>query len=268
MYSKQKSVLSIFNNSLQRSFLLEIFPTGVMSFLREILSLWEKSPSSHCVPLHRPAFFLAHHKKRETILSVFCERGGNISWEKGVIMLSDGAKKRKRKKRKKRTKASHCSSSPTLEVVVQVLASLGLGWGCPALGPVWKQIFQVSAIQWWRRISSGCPLCVWIRRGLPQTAWDFFPIWVLSSRHKGFQVHFRLSQVVFEGSLRRKLSYSCYTSVYDLCFSLMTTHLWSARFQEVKSRSRKILDTDHLCFTQRRGNRRGPVWDFVWRLLR
>lgn len=32
------------------------------------------------------------------------------------------------------TKATHCSNSPALEVVVQGLAILRLGWGCPALG--------------------------------------------------------------------------------------------------------------------------------------
>lgn len=86
------------------------------------------------------------------------------------------------------TKATHCSDSPTLEDVVQGLASLGLGWGSPALGAVWKQIFQVSAstveenIIWLSIVSMN-------KQGLPQTARDVFffsSIWVFSSHHEGF----------------------------------------------------------------------------------
>lgn len=55
-------------------------------------------------------------------------------------MLSEGGSKALKKKRKEKnvlmTKATHCSSSPTLKVVVQRLARWVLGWGCPASGPV------------------------------------------------------------------------------------------------------------------------------------
>lgn len=99
-------------------------------------------------------------KKDEKLLSAFCELSGKyLSWEQGVIMLSERSKKKKVKKKKRgegeiMTKASHCSSSSTLELVVHRLACAGGGWGCPALGPAWKQIFQVSARQKWMRTLS------------------------------------------------------------------------------------------------------------------
>lgn len=132
-----------------------------------------------------------HTKKREIIFSVFCEkREISLKREGCDYALRRGADS----KRKKSvcgggvTKATHCSDSPTLDDVVQGLASLGLGWGSPALGAVWKQIFQVSAstveenIIWLSIVSMN-------KQGLPQTARDVFffsSIWVFSSHHEGF----------------------------------------------------------------------------------
>lgn len=117
-----------------------------------------------------------HTKKREIIFSVFCEkREISLKREGCDYALRRGADSKRKKSvcRGGLTKATHCSDSPTLEDVVQGLASLGLGWGSPALGAVWKQIFQVSAstveenIIWLSIVSMN-------KQGLPQTARDVF----------------------------------------------------------------------------------------------
>lgn len=71
------------------------------------------------------------------------------------------------------TKASHCSSSSTLELVVHRLACAGCGWGCPALGPVWKQIFQVSAGQKWMRTITRLSIVNMNEAIFAWTAWEF-----------------------------------------------------------------------------------------------
>lgn len=135
------------------------------------LPLYPPPPST---PLPPP-----HHKKRR-------ETPSSLLWTKREISLRregcDYAFRKEQKSLEKKggelgggaiTKASHCSSSSTLELAVQRLARAGCGWGCPALGPVWKQIFQVSARHKWRSVLSGCPLWVWMSGGSPQTARDF-----------------------------------------------------------------------------------------------
>lgn len=119
-------------------------------------------------------------KKDEKLLSAFCELSGKyLSWEQGVIMLWERSKKKKRSKKRKEgrgeimTKASHCSSSSTLELVVHRLACAGRGWGCPALGPVWKQIFQVSARQKWMRTIVLLSIVNVNEASLPELPWEF-----------------------------------------------------------------------------------------------
>lgn len=93
-----------------------------------------------------------HKKRRETPFSLL--------WVKQQISLMRAGcdyafrkekKKKVKKKKEKRGGGKWCSSSSTLEPVVHRLACAGCGWGCPALGPVWKQIYQVSARQKWMR---------------------------------------------------------------------------------------------------------------------
>lgn len=144
----------------------------------EILSLWETSPTCHRISLRLDnAPLLLSQKRWETPFSLL--------WVKRQISLRRAGcdyafrKEQKKKSKKKRgegeimTKASHCSSSSTLELVVHRLACAGCGWGCPALGPVWKQIFQVSAGQKWMRTITRLSIVNMNEAIFAWTAWEF-----------------------------------------------------------------------------------------------
>lgn len=81
----------------------------------------------HLPTLHLPAS-PHHHKKESKSFQSFVKGGKYLSREKGCdYAFRKGQKVKERQQEKKMTKASHCSSSSTLEVVVQRLARLGLG---------------------------------------------------------------------------------------------------------------------------------------------
>lgn len=165
-------------------FQMEIFPTFRCQWLsyRNVIivrkfCILPLSPLLPPISLELPAFLPLHPERRATILWVFCELelGGYLSREEDVIMLSEGGKKVKRKKRGEKNDPAPPNPlpSPTLDAVVQGLASLGLGWGCPAPGPVCE-----SKSSRCRLLNSAEEFHMAVHcayewaGGLPQTAWD------------------------------------------------------------------------------------------------
>lgn len=185
---------------------------------REILSLWEHLPSAIVSPSTLTTPPASRHRKR---LSAFCELSGKyLSWEQGVIMPSERSNKKKVEKKKSgegeiMTKAPHCSSSSTPELVVHRLACASCGWGCPPLGPVWKQIYQVSSRQKWMRTISQLSIVNMNEASLPEN----FPFFQKGQKKNELSISFsteKCSGLVMLGILAQKKTLTAVSDERDL----------------------------------------------------
>lgn len=148
---------------------------------REILSLWETSPTCHRIS-HRLDNALptasCHKKGRETPFSLL--------WVKQQISLMragcDYAFKKEKKSHKKRKKRGGGKSwqkphiaqvPPPWRWLCTDLLVLVVGEVVQPEGAAWKQIFQVSARQKWMRTISQLSHCHYEWGKFVLTAWEF-----------------------------------------------------------------------------------------------